>query len=72
MNNALYNFATTRRLLGALLVAQLALTTPLHAASVALATAPLANSTTTTVLPNLMSVSYTHLDLHKRQEDGGW
>ena len=56
MNNALYNFATTRRLLGALLVAQLALTTPLHAASVALATAPLANSTTTTVLPNLMFV----------------
>ncbi|MBK7563542.1 MAG: hypothetical protein IPI21_04325 [Propionivibrio sp.] len=56
MNNALYNFATARRLLGALLVAQLALTTPLHAASVALATAPLANSTTTTVLPNLMFV----------------
>lgn len=56
MNNALYTFATVRRLLGALLIAQLALTTPLHAASVALATAPLANSTTTTVLPNLMFV----------------
>ena len=56
MNNALYNFATARRLLGALLVAQLALTTPLHAASMALATAPLATSTTSTVQPNIMFI----------------
>ena len=56
MKNALYNFATARRLLGALLVAQLALTTPLPAASMALATAPLATSTTSTVQPNIMFI----------------
>lgn len=36
------------------LIFQLAFATPLHAASVVLASAPLSNATTTTVLPNLM------------------
>ena len=54
MNNDLCNHSTARRLLSLVLVAQLALATPLQAASVVLATAPLVNSTTSTVLPNLM------------------
>jgi type IV pilus assembly protein PilY1 len=45
-----------RRLVSALLVFQLAFAAPLHAATVALATAPLANATTTTVRPNLLFV----------------
>lgn len=48
------HFTVSRRILGLALVFQLAFASPLNAASVALATAPLANATTTTVLPNLM------------------
>ena len=44
------------RIVSALLVFQLAFAGPLHAAAVALATAPLANATTTTVRPNLLFV----------------
>ncbi|MBS1142246.1 MAG: putative Tfp pilus assembly protein tip-associated adhesin PilY1 [Proteobacteria bacterium] len=43
-----------RQALSLLLVLQVGFSSPLQAASVALASAPLANSTTTTVLPNLM------------------
>ncbi len=56
MKNASNNIATFRRFLAVLLLSLLALTTPSHAALVALATSPLANSTTSTVLPNLMFV----------------
>jgi len=56
MSNVQHTRATARRLVSLALIAQLAMATPLHAASVALATAPLVNSTTTTILPNLMFI----------------
>ena len=56
MNNDLHTHSTTRRILSLVLIAQLALAPVLHAAPVALATAPLANATTTTVLPNLLFI----------------
>lgn len=56
MNHDLRNHFTARRFMSLALMVQLAVTAPLHAAPVALATAPLVNSTTSTVLPNLMFV----------------
>jgi type IV pilus assembly protein PilY1 len=57
MNHDLRNHSPARRLLSLVLIAQLALATPLHAASVALASTPLVNATSSlTVSPNLMFI----------------
>lgn len=54
MNTKLHPHGVAKKLLVAVLVTQLGVVQPVYAATVALATSPLANSTTTNVKPNLM------------------
>lgn len=56
MKNHQPRFTLISSVVSAVLVFQLAFAAPVHAAAVALATAPLANATTTTVMPNLLFV----------------
>jgi type IV pilus assembly protein PilY1 len=56
MKSYLKNFATARHLLNLVLATSLAFPLPSLAASVTLATAPLATSTTSTVKPNVMFI----------------